>query len=67
MSKKQQVKTAKQIIDEYLVLEAKSLLKQSTNSVAEIGYALGFEDNSNFVKYFKKQTNFTPKQYKSTP
>ncbi|WP_459212386.1 helix-turn-helix domain-containing protein [Aquimarina rhabdastrellae] len=62
--KKVTSKTAKQIINEYLVLEAKSLLKQSNESIAEIAYALGFEDNSNFVKYFKKQTGVTPKQYK---
>ncbi len=60
-------KTAKQIIDEYLILEAKSLLKQSTETIAEIGYLLGFEDNSNFVKYFKKQTGLTPRQYKTKP
>ena len=58
-------KTAKQIIDEYLILEAKSHLKQSTESISEVAYAMGFEDSSNFVKYFKKQTGKTPKQYKS--
>ena len=57
-------KTAKQVIDEYLILEAKSLLKQSTNTISEIAYSLGFEDASNFVKYFKKQTGITPRTYK---
>ncbi len=63
--KKTTGKTAKQVINEYLVLEAKSMLKQSTNSIAEIGFLLGFDDNSNFVKYFRKQTNLTPRQYKN--
>lgn len=62
--KKSTGKTAKQIIDEYFVLEAKSLLKQSSDSIAQIGYSLGFEDNSNFVKYFKKKTGLTPRQYR---
>lgn len=57
-------KTAKQIIDEYVILEATSLLTQSNFPITQIGYALGFEDNSNFIKYFKKQTGQTPKGYK---
>lgn len=62
--KKATNKTAKQIIDEYVILEAKSLLIQSTLSVFEVSHTLGFEDDSNFVKYFKKQTGLTPKQFK---
>lgn len=57
-------KTAKQIINEYVILEAKSLLKYSTKSISEIAFSLGFDDNSNFVKYFKKQTGITPKKFK---
>lgn len=62
--KKVTTKTAKQIINEYLILEAKSYLKQSSNSISEIAYLLGFEDNSNFVKYFKTQTKMTPTVYR---
>lgn len=62
--KKVSDKTAKQIIDEYLVLEAKSLLKLTSKTICEIANQLGFDDGSNFVKYFKKQTGLTPKQYK---
>lgn len=62
--KKTTDKTAKQMIDEYIVLEAKSLLKQSSSSIYEVAFTLGFEDDSNFVKYFKKQTGLTPKQFK---
>lgn len=63
--KKATGKTAKKIIDEYLTLEAKSVLKQSTKSISEVALSLGFDDDSNFVKYFKKQTGITPRQYKS--
>ena len=62
--KKVTSKTAKQVIDQYLIMESKSLLKQSNNSIAEIAYALGFEDASYFVKYFKRYTGLTPKQFK---
>lgn len=57
-------KTAKKIIDEYVLMEAKSLIKNSKKNIADIAYSMGFEDNSNFIKYFKKQTGLTPKAYK---
>lgn len=62
--KKTTAKTAKQIIDEYLILEIKSLLTHSRDTIAQIAFNLGFEDPSNFVKYFKKHTGLSPKGYK---
>lgn len=64
--KKATGKTAKNIIDEYLILEIKALLKHSPNSIAQIAFELGFEDHSNFVKYFKKHTGLSPKAFKNT-
>ncbi|SHG87164.1 AraC family transcriptional regulator [Pedobacter caeni] len=57
-------KSAKAFIDEYVMMEARSLLKQSTLSVQEICYWLGFEDASHFTKSFKKLTNLTPTAYR---
>lgn len=57
-------KPAKAFIDEYVVMEAKSLLKQTTLSIQEICYWLGFEDASHFNKSFKKLTNTTPTEYR---
>lgn len=57
-------KPAKAFIDEYVVMEAKSLLKQTTMSIQEICYWLGFEDASHFNKSFKKLTNTTPTEYR---
>lgn len=57
-------KSAAQWIDEYLVLEAKSLLKYSDKSIKEIADTLRFSDPSFFCKYFKKQTGMTPTEYK---
>lgn len=64
--KKSTGKTAKQIIDEYTILAAKSILKHSFLSISEVAYKLGFDDISNFVKYFKKRSGLTPKQYLKT-
>ncbi|MFD2823533.1 helix-turn-helix domain-containing protein [Lacinutrix iliipiscaria] len=56
--------TAKQFIDEFVVLEAKRLLVNSEIKSTELAYALGFEEPTNFVKYFKKHTGFTPNTFK---
>ncbi len=57
-------KPAKTFIDEYVMMEAKSLLKQTTFSIQEICYWLGFEDASHFTKSFKKATKLTPTEYR---
>lgn len=59
-------KTTKQIIDEYLIIEAKSVLKHSSKSIAQIAMDLGFDDKSNFGKYFKKHTGMSPVEYQNT-
>ncbi|WED23757.1 AraC family transcriptional regulator [Vibrio sp. JC009] len=55
--------TAKQLIDSYTILEAKRRLVISSTSTQQLAYDLGFEDASNFVKYFKKNTQITPSQF----
>lgn len=57
-------KPAKILIDEYIAMEAKSLLRQTAMSVQEIAYSLGYEDVSYFVKAFKKWEGITPAAYK---
>ena len=49
-----------QIINDRIVLEAKRQLQNSTMSVKEIGYRLGFDDPSYFVKFFKRMTGKMP-------
>lgn len=56
--------TAKQFIDEFIVLEAKRKLINSSIKSTELAYSLGFEEPSNFVKYFKKNTGLTPNSFK---
>lgn len=56
--------TAKQFIDAFVILEAKRLLINSEIKSTELAYSLGFEEPTNFVKYFKKHTGFTPNSFK---
>lgn len=60
-------KTAYKLIQEYTTLEAKSLLQQSAGSVKNVALELGFDDPSNFAKFFKKQTGLTPLCYRENP
>lgn len=56
---------AREVIKERVLIEAKNQLTHTNNQVAEIAYALNFTDSSNFVKFFKQQTNLTPLEYRS--
>jgi AraC-like DNA-binding protein len=57
-------KSAKAFIDEFVMMEAKSLLKQTTMSIQEIWNCLGFEDASHFTRTFKKLSKITPTEYR---
>lgn len=57
--------TAKEVIDQRVVLEAKRLLVHSNATSAHIGYQLGFAEPSNFVKFFRRMTGTTPLDYKT--
>lgn len=52
--------SAKELIDERVVLEAKRQLSHADASVSEIAEQLGFDDASNFSSYFRRQTQLTP-------
>lgn len=53
-------KTSTQLITDRIILEAKRLLIQTKLNVSQIGYELGYVDNSYFVRLFKKHTKETP-------
>lgn len=57
-------KTPKQVIDERVVLEAKRLLVHTAKSIKEIGHSLGFQETTNFTKYFKKRHGLTPVEFR---
>lgn len=56
-------KTAKTVIDEFVILQAKRSLINSNLKIVELAYKLGFEDPTNFSKYFKKHTGLTPNTF----
>ena len=58
--------TAKQFIDAFIVLEAKRRLVNSSVKSTELAFNMGFEEPTNFVKYFKKKTGLTPNKFKNT-
>ena len=51
---------AKVLINQRLLLEAKRLLAHTTLPVQTIGRDLGFEEATNFVKFFRKETGMRP-------
>ena len=52
-------------IDRFVVLEAKVLLKSSRLNIQQISDNLNFPSQSFFGKYFKKQTGFSPKEFRN--
>jgi AraC-like DNA-binding protein len=57
--------SAKQLIDERVVLEAKRQLSHADASVSEIAEQLGFDDASNFSSYFHRQVGTTPGSFRT--
>lgn len=58
-------KSVSEWIDNYVLLEAKTLLKYSNMSVQEIAYYLNFPNQSFFGSYFKRNAGMSPSQYKA--
>ena len=58
-------KSATQWINEYVILEAKTLLKTRPDMTLEdVSDELGFPNQSFFGKFFKQHTGFTPKEFR---
>ncbi len=57
-------KSAGQLIKDQLLKQATMYLRQSSKSVSEIAYLLGYDDPSYFTRYYKKQTGVAPSELK---
>ena len=57
-------KSAKDIIQERLLMESKSLLKYSGLDIAEIAYRLNFQEPTHFTRFFKNLSGVTPNQFR---
>jgi AraC-like DNA-binding protein len=63
--KKETGKTAQEHIHLFVINKAKNSLLNSTSSISEIGYSLGFEYPQHFSSLFKSKTGMSPSQYRS--
>lgn len=59
-------RTAAEIIDEYLLLEAKNLLRFSGKNIQQIAFELNFANQSSFGKYFKNLTGLSPSEFQNS-
>ncbi len=58
-------KAAKDCIDERIILEAKRSLLFENGSVKEITIDLGFDEPTNFIKWFRKHAGQTPARFRA--
>lgn len=58
-------KTAKEVIQDRLVLEAQRLLLHTDLSIKEIAYRTGFEEPLHFSSFFKKQAGMAPTKFRA--
>lgn len=57
-------KSASEVINEHIVLEAKRYLLATQNQIKEIANVLGYEDISYFIRFFKKHTGYSPESFR---
>ena len=58
-------RTAKQVVDDRVALEARRLLACTPMSVAEVGRHLGFPEPTNFGRFFHREVGMSPGQFRA--
>ncbi len=56
-------RSAAEWIDEYVILEAKNMLRFSGKNIQQVAYELNFSSQSSFGKYFKHLTGMSPSEF----
>lgn len=56
-------RSAAEWIDDFVILEAKNMLRFSRKNIQQIAYELNFSNQSSFGKYFKNLTGKSPSAY----
>ena len=56
--------SSKEFINDTVIIKIKRQLLHSNLSIKEIAFRVGFNDPTNFYKYFKKNTSYTPESYR---
>lgn len=59
-------RSATEWIDEFVIIEAKNLLRFSGKNIQQVAYALNFPNQSSFGKYFKRLTGISPMAYQKS-
>jgi AraC-like DNA-binding protein len=57
-------RTAKQVVDDRVALQARRLLAATDLSVAEVGRSLGFGEPTNFGRFFHRETGLSPGHFR---
>ncbi|MCW3091454.1 MAG: helix-turn-helix protein [Ferruginibacter sp.] len=60
-------KTASELINEHIILEAKRNLLATPTQIKAIADQLGYEDVSYFIRFFRKQTGYSPEAFRQKP
>lgn len=58
--------SAQQQIHHHLIEKAKDILSNTTLTISEIAYELGFEHSQSFNKLFRQKTNMTPLEFRQS-
>lgn len=59
-------RSAARWIDEFVLMEAKNMLRYSGKNIQQVAYALNFSNQSSFGKYFKHLTGMSPTEYQKS-
>ena len=59
-------KSAKALINEIVITQSKRLIINSQDSLTEIAYQIGFDEPTNFFKYFRKYTGLSPSEFRTS-
>ena len=57
-------KTALQLLNKHIIIEAKNLIIYTQTDIAEIAYQLGYNEPTHFGRFFKRETGFSPEQFR---
>lgn len=58
-------KTCSDLINDFVLLEAKRYLLATTSQINQIAGQLGYEDPSYFIRFFRKHTGYSPEAFRN--
>ena len=60
-------KSSKSVVDDRVAVEAQRRLLFGKTTVKEVGYSLGFEETTNFIKFFRRLVGQNPDEFRMRP